>query len=60
MTVAEAGLEEARKARRSAAERLAVTTSEVTIPLRNLHKENHIGPLLDGLIQKKAERTYRT
>lgn len=52
----ESGLEEARQARRAAAQRLAVTQSEVTIPLRDLHKDNHIQPLINNLIQRRAER----
>lgn len=54
--VAVSGLEEARRARADAEQRLAVTQSEVTIPLRDMHKENHIQPLINGLIQRRAER----
>jgi hypothetical protein len=50
------GLEEARSARIAAEQRLAVTQSEVTVPLMDMHKENHIQPLIDGLIQRRAER----
>lgn len=50
------GLEEARQARESALERLHVTTREVTIPLREMHRENHIQPLIDELIRRRAER----
>lgn len=52
----EDGLEEARKARKSAQARLHVTTREVTIPLREMHRENHIQPLIDELIRRRAER----
>lgn len=52
----ETGLEEARSARQDAEQRLVVTTSEVTIPLRDMHKENHIQPLINGIIMRRARR----
>lgn len=54
--MAENGLEEARSARQAAEQRLVVTTSEVTIPLRDMHRENHIQPLIDVLITRRARR----
>lgn len=48
------GLQEARRARQAAEERLAVTYTEVTVPLRELHQVNHIQPLINGLLQKYA------
>lgn len=50
------GLEEARRAREAAEARLHVTTREVTIPLREMHRENHIQPLINELIRRRAER----
>lgn len=52
----ENGLAEARRARIAAEARLAVTHSEVTVPLRMLHRENHIQPLINDLIARHAER----
>ena len=54
------GLEEARKARAEAARHLAVTHGEVTVPLRDMHKENHIQPLVNDIIRRRAERYGRT
>jgi hypothetical protein len=54
------GLDEARQARRAAEYSFAVTQSEVTIPLRDLHRENHIQPLINNLIRKRAERGAET
>lgn len=54
--MADPGLEEARRARVAAQQHLATTTSEVVIPLREMHRENHIQPLINHLIQKRAER----
>lgn len=49
-------LEAARRERRGAEQRLAAAEREVTVPLRDLHKENHIGPLLSALIERRAGR----
>jgi hypothetical protein len=54
--VADSGLEEARRARAAAEQHLAVTQREVTVPLLDMHKENHIQPLIDGIIQRRADR----
>ena len=54
--VAEEGLEEARLARIAAAQRLEITHREVTVPLREMHRENHIQPLIDELITRRAAR----
>jgi hypothetical protein len=43
-------LEEARSARLAAEQRLEVTQREVEVPLRDMHKVNHIQPLINQLI----------
>jgi len=48
-------LEEARRARLAAEMRLAVAEREIVVPLRRMHQENHIQPLVRALIQRKAE-----
>lgn len=51
-----ADLEHARRERRRAEELLQHDQEHIIIPLSDLHKENHIGPLISALIQRKAER----
>lgn len=49
-----AGLVQAREAREAAEERLAHTRETLIIPLRSMHKENHIAPLINSLIRRRA------
>jgi len=51
-----AGVREARMAREEAEQRLAITQRELIIPLRDMHKENHVQPLINGLIQRRVRR----
>lgn len=51
-----ADLEHARRARQQAEELLRHDREHVIIPLREIRETNHIGPLIDALIQRKAER----
>ena len=45
------------RAEREAAERrLEAAQAEIIRPLREMHRENHIGPLLDRLVQRAADR----
>jgi len=49
-------LREAREARAAAEQRLAVAERDVIVPLRDMHKENHIQPLINGLIERRVRR----
>lgn len=51
-----ADLEHARRERQRAEENLRHDEEHVSIPLREIRKENHIGPLISALIQRKVER----
>jgi hypothetical protein len=51
------GLAEARAERLAAEERLETTQRDLTVPLREMHKENHIGPLISNLIRRSTERS---
>lgn len=51
-----ADLEHARRERRRAEERLRHDEEHVIIPLREIRETNHIGPLINALIQRKADR----
>lgn len=55
----EDGLAEARQARAAAEQRLAVTERELTVPLREMHRENHIQPAINALIQGHVRRGPR-
>ena len=47
----------ATRAEREAAEqRLKDAQANVIRPLREMHRENHVGPLLDQLIQRRIDR----
>lgn len=46
--------EQTRREREAAEARLAHATEHVIVPLSRLRDENHIVPLLDRLIQRKA------
>lgn len=49
-------LSEARRARIAAEHRLAEARRDVIVPLRDMHKENHIQPLINALIQRRVRR----
>lgn len=49
-------LEHTRAERRAAEQRLETAQAEVIRPLREMHRENHIGPLLDRLVQRAARK----
>jgi hypothetical protein len=52
-------VQEARQ-RRIAAQRLLEKERVETVrPLAQMYRENHIGPLLDSLVQRKIERGIR-
>lgn len=51
-----ADLEHARRERQRAEERLRRDQEHVIIPLREIRETNHIGPLINALIQRKVER----
>ena len=51
-----ADLEHARRERQRAEERLRHEHEHLTVPLREIRETNHIGPLINALIQRKAER----
>ena len=53
--VAANGLAQAREAREAAEQRLAHAEEHVIRPLRKMREENHIGPLISELIQRRAE-----
>lgn len=48
------GLEEAREARHEAELRLAAAQREIIVPLREMHRENHIQPMITALIARRA------
>ena len=45
---------EARAAREEAERRLEQEHRELVVPLRELHRVNHIGPLIDNLVARKG------
>lgn len=49
-------LPEARQARADAETRLAETRRDLIVPLRDMHRENHIQPMINALIQRRARR----
>ena len=49
-------LEHARQARKRAEEQLARDLEHVIIPLREIRQANHVGPLINALIQRRVER----
>lgn len=51
------GLAEARAERLAAEERLKATERDLTVPLLEMHKENHIGPLISQLVRRHVERS---
>lgn len=51
-----ADLAGARRERELAEQRLAVTQRDLIVPLKDMHKENHIDPLIRGLIRRRAAR----
>lgn len=51
-----ADLQHARCERKRAEERLQHTEEHVIIPLREIRETNHIGPLINALIQRRVER----
>jgi hypothetical protein len=55
-TVEATGLAEAQAARREAEERLKTTQRDLIVPLREMHRENHVQPLINALIQRRVER----
>lgn len=57
--VAATGLQEAREARKQAERQLETDTREVIIPLREMHKVNHIGPLISSYIVRGQPRENR-
>lgn len=50
------GLAQAREAREAAEQLLAHDEEHVIIPLREIRKTNHIGPLISELVRRKMER----
>lgn len=54
--VRSAQVEAARAERIQAEHRLKVAQRELTVPFRQLRQENHIGPLLNELIQRKVRQ----
>jgi hypothetical protein len=54
-----ADVEEARQRRIAAEELLEKEQVETVRPLRQMYRENHIGPLLDSLVQRRIERGIR-
>lgn len=51
-----ADLAHARRERQAAEERLQHDQEHTIVPLREIRQENHIGPLINALIQRKADR----
>ena len=51
-----ADLQHARSARRQAEERLQYDEEHVILPLHEIREKNHIGPLINALIQRKVDR----
>jgi hypothetical protein len=49
-------LERVRSERRQSEERLRYDQEHTIIPLREIRKTNHIGPLINELIRRKMER----
>lgn len=54
-----ANLAEARGAREAAERRLKHAEEHVNRPLREMREQNHVGPLIDALIQRRIARDNR-
>lgn len=52
------GVSEARAQREEAERRLAETEEHLAVPLKEIRRQNHIGPLIDELIERSARRRY--
>lgn len=52
------GVSEARAEREAAERRLAETEEHLAVPLKEIRREDHIGPFIDELIDRSVRRRY--